>query len=119
MQTRMRKFLKILKIELEELEDELKLVGELNREREKCGEITPYVFIENINLIQREISGLDTVIASVDNLVSTKYENFEEMLTDLDTKIKQKIKESDYADAVYVLVKRKFDKVHTYLTDET
>ena len=41
------------------------------------------------------------------------------MVEDLDRKIQAQIKESNYADAVYELVKRKIEKVHNYITAET
>jgi len=119
MRNKMKKFLEILKIELSDLEEELQFFGELHKSREKSGEITTYVFRENMNLIQNEIAGLQRVIKSVDSLVSTQYKSFGEMVEDLDRKIQAKIKESNYADAVYELVKRKIDKVHNYITEET
>ncbi len=118
MQAKMKKFLKILKIELEELENELIMFGELHKQREKSGEITTYVFRENMNLIKNEISGIREIVKSVDALVSTRYHSFEEMVEDLDRKIKGKIEESDYAEAAYELVKRKLQKVHTYMRNE-
>lgn len=119
MQNKMKKFLKILKVELEELEDELLLFGEIHKQREQSGEITSYVFRENMNLIKDEISGLQEIIRSVDGLVSTKYRSFEEMVEDLDAKIKQKLQESKHEQASYELVKRKIQKVHQYIRDET
>ena len=115
----MKKFLEILKIELKELEDNLEFFGELHRQREKSGEITSYVFRENMNLIQNEIAGLENLINSVDKLLPDTYSSFEEMVEDLDKRIKEKIHHSNYAEAVYLLVKRKFDKVHRYVQDET
>ena len=119
MRNKMKKFLQILKIELGDIGKELKFLAKIHKIREKSGEITTYVFRENMNLIQNEISGLQSVIKSVDNLVSSQYKSFEEMVEDLDRKIQAKIKESNYADAVYELVKRKIDKVHSYITAET
>lgn len=118
MQSKMKKFLKVLKIELEELEDELIMFGELHKQREQTGEITTYVFRENMNVIRNEISGLREIVKSVDGLVSTRYQSFEEMVEDLDRKIKTKIKESSYGEAAYELVKRKLQKVHTYIRNE-
>ena len=119
MQNKMRKFLKIFKVELEELEDELIMFGEMHKQREQSGEITTYVFRENMNLIKNEISGLQEIIRSVDGLVPTKYKSFEEMIEDLDRKIKERLRESEHADASYELVRRKLKKVHTYIREET
>lgn len=119
MQNKMKKFLKILKVELEELENELVMFGEMHKQREQSGEITTYVFRENMNLIKNEISGLQEIIRSVDGLVSTRYKSFEEMVEDLYRKIKERIRESEHAEATYELVKQKLDKVHKYVREET
>ena len=52
MRNKMKKFLEILKIELSDLEEELQFFGELHKSREKSGEITTYVFRENMNLFK-------------------------------------------------------------------
>jgi hypothetical protein len=119
MHNKMKKFLQILKVELEELEDELIMFGEMHQQRERSGEITTYVFRENMNLIKNEISGLQEILRSVDSFVPARYRSFEEMVEDLDRKIKERLRESEHADAAYELVKRKLQKVHRYIRDET
>lgn len=119
MPNKMKKFLQVFKAELEELEDDLAFFGELYKKREESGEITPYVYLENTNLIKNEISGIQEIVRSVDDLVSTQYTDFEEMVEDLDSKIKKRIKESDYAAATYEFIKRKLQKVHKYIMSET
>jgi len=115
----MKMFLKIFKVELEELEEDLVFFGELHKQREESGEITPYVYLENTNLIKNEISGIREIVRTVDDLVSTQYSSFEEMVNDLDSKIKKRITESDYAAATYEFIKRKLQKVHKYIMSET
>jgi len=58
MKTKAHKFLSILKMELEEIEEDLKTLLEIYRCHEQKHEITNYVLQENSSLIQAEIAAI-------------------------------------------------------------
>ena len=68
MKNKIEKYIKILKIELEDLEKDLLVMAEIYHQREQKKEITDYVFLENISLLQSEISGIDSIIESLEEI---------------------------------------------------
>ena len=58
MNAKVRKYLDILKIELEDLIVDLEFSEAILSKRLKEHEITEYVFLENISLLKKEILGM-------------------------------------------------------------
>jgi len=117
MKEKMRKFLKILRVELEDLEEDMELLIDLHREKEQKRVITPYVCMENIGLIKNEISAVKRIIGSIENVGIDEYNNIEELTEHINNIFKKQIKESDYPDSIYFFVKRKLDKVKKYIEE--
>ncbi len=110
-----RKYLEILKIELEDLKTDTETLLALSGERKDRGEITNYVFLENMTLFKNLISGIEYMYASLCKMSMEKYNNLGEMIADIDLGFRQKTKDSDFPEAVYTLVKRKLEKVLKYI----
>ena len=68
MKEKIEKYTKILKIELEDLEKDLLMMAEIYHQRELKKEITDYVFLENLSLLQSEIAGIDNIIESLEEI---------------------------------------------------
>lgn len=115
MKEKIKKFLKILYVEIEDLKDDLNLLADIHEEREKKGEITQYVFRENLSLIKKEIDFVKVVLEQFHELSGSEYKNMDELIRDLDEKIKKKVTDSGCAEAVYTLLRRKFAKVKNYV----
>jgi hypothetical protein len=121
MRDKFKKFIQILKIELEESEQDLHFLEDLHKQREEAGEITQYVFRENMNLLKNEISSVREILYSVDDMIENRddYDSFVEMVDALKRKVKDKVDRSTNAEAVYDIVSRKIDKVLKYVQEES
>jgi hypothetical protein len=110
-----RKYLDILRIEIEDLIEDIGLIVNEYRSRRDRGEITDYVFLENLAVLHNELLGVDNMMEMLDDIDPDAYSNFEDLAADIETKIKNKIKNSYLAEALFPLVKRKLEKVSKYV----
>ena len=115
MREKLGKFAKVLRIELEDLEEDLKLLADLYNQREERKEITGYVFLENISLVKSEISGIEQIIRSLDDIVIDSFSSLDEFVEHVDDRFRQKTQDMGFPEAVYALVKRKLLKVSSYI----
>ena len=76
-------YLSALRIELQEIIEEVEMMMELCRKRQKSGEITNYVRWQNTALFTREIKGLRTLSGALDSIDPGRYETRDEMVHDI------------------------------------
>ena len=115
MKEKIAKYIKILRIELEDLEEDLLLMAEIYHQREQKDEISDYVFLENLSLLQSEISGIDHIIQSLGDIDATAYSSIEEFVETVASAFKKKTADAGFPNSVNELVKRKLQKVTKYL----
>jgi hypothetical protein len=111
----LHRFIGILKIELEDLEEDINDLLELCQKRMNHKEITHYVYLENKSLLLEEIAGIKSLINSLDTLDTKKFESKEEMFREIDRMVHIRTRECAFPEAVYNLVKRRLDKVVQFL----
>ena len=112
------KYLKILKIELEDLVEDINVLLSVCDQRKQSGEITNYVFLENATVLKNEISGINNFLHGVDGIDISQYKNLKDLIEDIDVMFKQRTKDYDFPEAVYAIVKRKLNKVSRYIFTE-
>jgi hypothetical protein len=110
-----RKYLNILRIEIEDLIEDIGLIVDEYRRRKEKGEITNYVFLENLAVLHNELLGVGDMKKMLDSIDPEVYDGLDEMVFDIETKIQNRIKNSNLAQALFPLVKRKLEKVSKYL----
>jgi len=115
MKTKEHKFLYILKMELEEIEEDLKTLLEMYCYCEDKHEITNYVRQENSSLIQAEIAALRSLFKFLDTFSPEGYESLEALAEGVLAKFKELIKKKEYPQALYYLIERRVQKVVKYL----
>ena len=115
MKHKMERYLKILKIELEDLETDIAFSEELLRQKHDEHKITDYVFMENLSTFRSELLGIKEMENEIDNLVE-KYDNLDDLMKDVYKFFQDKVREAGLPEVVFVLIKRKLDKVYQYLT---
>ena len=87
----------------------------MDRRRKESGEITNYVFLENLAVLYHEISGVDNLVEVIDSVDPDSYEGLEDMIPDLERRIRHKMNRAHLAKPLYPLVKRKLEKVAEYV----
>ncbi len=116
MKEKVSKFLKILKIELEDLEEDINTLAAMTEERRKENTLSEYVSLENITVLKQEFFGIKEVVQNLENYEvdpGMEFQNFVETLT---AKMKDVIHKAAYPDAVFIYVERKIQKVAKYIT---
>ena len=108
-------YLKLLKIELEDLNSDIDLLIEELKGQKKRDEISNYVFVENLALFKNEIVGVEVVNESLTSIDIDKFSSLDSMIDEIRSRIKEKIKISGIANALFVSVNRKLDKVKKYI----
>lgn len=107
-------FLRILKIEIEDLQMDIEeLITECENNREK-GVITNYVCMENLTVFKNEIHGLGVFNRIVDKTDPEEFDTLDDMIIKLKEGFRKAIHAHGLVEAVYVCVARKLKKVAKY-----
>ncbi|MBN1686170.1 MAG: hypothetical protein JW852_05920 [Spirochaetales bacterium] len=118
MKEKIRKYTKILRIELEDLQEDLLMMAEIYHQRELKREITDYVFLENLSLLQSEIAGIDNIINSLQDINPDEFSSIEEFAGFISEQFKKKTLDAGFPESVFALVNRKLVKVSRYILSE-
>ena len=113
---RKKHYLQILRIELEDLREDLELlIDECNKRYEKEA-ITEHVFLANLALFKNELLGVDEFYRIMDETDPETFDTLESMVEYLRTCFREKIKQYGIAEAVNICIERKLEKVAKYVT---
>jgi len=115
MKEKIKKYTKILRIELEDLEEDLLMMAEIYHQRELKREITDYVFLENLSLLQSEIAGIDNIISSLDDINPDDYDSIKQFAEYIAEQFRKKTEDAGFPESVFALVNRKLIKVSQYI----
>ena len=85
--TTLHRFLDILTIEIEDLENDLIDLIQLAQQRLQRREITNYVFLENRSLLLNELACLKTVVSTLRGLDTSRYVDIKDMVADVEQRI--------------------------------
>ena len=89
-----KKFLSILKIEMEDLIEDLKSHVNDYKEKKEQDLITNYVFMENLALLQHEMYGIRKFLEMISLLDLNDYKNIEEISNHIKNLLEKKIADS-------------------------
>jgi hypothetical protein len=117
MKDKIKKYKRILQIELEDLQEDLLMMAEIYHQRELKREITDYVFLENLSLLQSEIAGIDNIINSLEDIDTEGFGSIEEFAEYISEQFRKKTEDAGFPDSVFALVNRKLVKVSRYILD--
>jgi hypothetical protein len=115
MQTRLRKFLNVLRIELEDLEADLAALVEFYKQRKNSHEITNYVYLENKGLLINELRCIANLLDRLAAVDTSKYDTVDAMIDDMERMIAERARQCAFPDVVSALVTRKIQKVRKYI----
>ncbi|MBN2626535.1 MAG: hypothetical protein JXA95_07710 [Spirochaetales bacterium] len=110
-------FIKILEIELEDLEDDIQLIMADSEVRRNHREITDYVYRENLALLKKEIFDVDGIRHKLKQLDPADFGTPEEVINLLLKELRDKVKRQIVPPVLLTMVERKFEKVNRYVTE--
>ena len=117
MKTFVRKFIAILKIELEDTTEGLHALLDAYKKSEECNKITEYVSRENSGLVRHEIAAIRSLLLEIDTFSAEDFENVGAVETAVKEFIAGEIAKHGYPAALAFLVDRKVGKVRRYLQE--
>ncbi len=117
MKEKLKKYLKILTIELEESLEYLEYLLEVHRFREGKGEITHYVYLENVTILTNELSGIKNFLKIIKLLETDKFQDLESLILYLEKQAVESIEHFDYPEAVHIMCQRKLEKVKRFVLE--
>ncbi len=117
MKEKLKKYLKILTIEFEEAIEYLGYLLEAHRFRQGQGEITNYVYLENVTVLTNEVSGIKNFLKIVKSLKADDFQDLESLILYLEKQAVESIKHFDYPEAVHIMCQRKLQKVKRFVLE--
>ena len=115
MQGKIAKFLKIFIAELEDLDEDIKILIIKCEEQHEHDEISQYVFLENLAVLQNELFGVEGFIEEVRTIKKEEFNSLFELKEYLLNNLSLRIKEKGLVHSIMPLVERKLNKVEFYL----
>jgi hypothetical protein len=109
------KFIKVLRAELEDLQEDIALVEQKASERLALSEITEYVYRENKGLLHLESESIKKLLETIDSIDIALYKNVDELAIGLDGRVHDVVREHEDPEAVYRFFLRKLMKVRKYV----
>lgn len=113
-----RKFHRILLVELDDLKEDLDLFVSVMETRHASGEITDYVFNENLAVVRNEVLGIRDCVRGCEEIESTGISSVDEVATQFKLRLRDRLTEHGYVPALYALIDKRVDKIAAYLKRE-
>ncbi len=108
-------FIKILQIEIEDLNIDIEeLIQQCSRDNES-GNLTNYVFWENLTVFKNELLGLKAFDKILNEVSTDEFNTLDELVNHLKDKFRTAIKSHGLVEAIYKYVERKIDKAAGYV----
>ncbi|MBN2875186.1 MAG: hypothetical protein JXM71_08825 [Spirochaetales bacterium] len=116
MSTSVSHFARLVRVELEDLLDDIKCRISRNDARFEREEITSYVHMENNALLKHELESIGRFGSIVDGIDPSNYKDTAAYEDQFLARAGALTGDSDDPGAVFVLLKRKLDKVRAYIS---
>ncbi len=117
MKERKRKFISIIKIEMEDLIEDLNDLVDDYKEKKEKDLITKYVFMENLALIQHEMYGIRKFSEIIGTLNLDDYKDIEEISNHIKDILEKKIAIADFASCLFPMISRRIVKTSKYVKE--
>jgi hypothetical protein len=109
------KFIRILDTELDDLVEDIGQLMELYRKKCENGEITNYVCLENIALLENEISCLKGFSRFTQSIELDRFGTLEDLCAHVKEEFRRHLERGLFAHAIEGFVERKIQKVLAYI----
>jgi hypothetical protein len=111
----LNKFINIFRIELKDLEEDIKDLLEILEQRKTSHQITNYVYMENKGVLLNEISCVHELLDELGAIDAYRFDNVDVLVADIRKRMDDRIVDCSFPDALHNLVRRKLEKVCTYV----
>jgi len=108
-------YMAILKLEIEDLEEDLKMLVSEVEEKHNKQQISNYVYLENLAVIKRELFGVNGIARHFDTVDSSQCEDLDQLIADLKKELMSQRAIELLPEGVIRLVERKMEKVKNYV----
>lgn len=115
MKERVEKFLRILSIEISDLEEGIEVLILSTGERHSRHEITEYVWTENTALLNHELHILQIIHRQIDALSPGDFDSINSVTAVVRTMLDER---EDLPKALYAFLEKKIEKVLRYIDQE-
>ncbi len=115
MKNRTGAFLRILSIEISDMEENIDVLIDSTAERHRRHEITEYVWTENSALLKHELNILKIIHSRIDGLDPNQFESIDTLIGAVRSELDAR---EDLPKALYSFFERKIEKVRSYLEQE-
>jgi hypothetical protein len=112
----LRHYLRLLRVEIQDMLEEIEMLIEHLETRFACDDISSYVRLENEGVLRRELGAIGHFIALVDEIEPANYKSIPEMEQDILSRADEIVKKQEQPEVVLVLLKRKIDKVREFIS---
>ncbi len=109
-------YLAIMKIELEDLKEDLELMIETCVQDKETDKITEHVYMANLTLFRNELLGVGDFMKILNHTNPDDYSDLDEMIQYLEIEYANRIKILGLAEAIHICIKRKLSKVKKYIS---
>ena len=112
-----QKLISILKIEIEDLRDDVDwLIGEANA-RAEHGEVSKYVSQENLAFLGHEILDIDGILRLLEGLELDRFGDMDELVQCFSSRLDESLAKHRIMESVHRLLSRKLQKAARYVRE--
>lgn len=108
-------FVSLLKVELQDVIEDIESLERQLRERFESAQITPYVYRENDVVLHREHAAINNFLSYIDGIDIAVYKDMAEISAALLGQLHTQLAATGGPGAVLSLVRRKINKLEEYL----
>ncbi len=113
----MRRFLKVLVVELEDLDTHIEELVQVQNERYAARLESEYVCLENVATLRNEACGLHHFVRIVNTIDLDQFQDLDQLIDHLRRTFRAELKRCGLAPAAYVFAERKMARVEHYVKE--
>lgn len=110
------KFMRLLRLEIESLHDEIEIILRSLDHRLANHEITDYVHNENGAILRNELLGLEDFLRTEFDTSERADATLDDVVDEIRAYLRRRLIERDYVPALYELMNRRIEKIVAYLS---
>jgi hypothetical protein len=111
-----RHFVRLFRVELDDLIEDIQMRIDLNERRYREDKITEYVHLENDAVLKRQIGALKKFSEIVDGIDPSNYKDTAGIEADLLARSREFVSKFEDTEAVSMLLQRKIEKVRVFIS---